>query len=315
VKRRRTSDATQSDGGVDVDGSQVAKRVTRSTPKKPAPRVAAVVDDSDQVAPALQSVAASTPEKAAVVVAPSSSARKRRPAIVDALPVADSLFVVTACDGVSASLLAALTASHGMRFTSDATSGVTHIVTEVGLQRRTEKVLLALATCTVRAIVTPAFLKAAHRTGAAVLESDHALVDSVTERRIGSLAEALERGAELRARNVRVLENLHFWVTPKLAATIPICQRVIETANGVFHGGSPSARVSGRIDILLVDTDEHHTWDQTANDFRVGIYSWLFVTDSIMSAQVDFGKNWLGGVRLDQNLSFSKSFLSHWVGL
>jgi hypothetical protein len=252
-------------------------------------------------------------------VAPSSSARKRRPAIIDAdaLPVADSLFVVTACDGVSASLLAALTASHGMRFTSDATSGVTHIVTEVGLQRRTEKVLLALATCTVRAIVTPAFLKAAHRSGAAVavLESDHALVDSVTERRIGSLAEALERAAELRARNVRVLENLHFWVTPKLASQIPICQRVIETAHGVFHGGLPNARVSGRIDILLVDADEHHTWDQIANEFRVGIFSWLFVTDSILSSQVDFGKNWLGGVRLDQNLSFSKSFLSHWVGL
>jgi hypothetical protein len=217
-----------------------------------------------------------------------------------AVAAADAVFVVTACDGAPQTLLDAVASRVGVRFTSDPERVlVTHVVTEVGFQRRTEKVLLAFATVNVRAVVTPAYLKACKKAGKLLPERDFALkLDSHTERRIGSLHDALVRAATLRARNVRVLEGLHFWMGGAMEELIFFARRVISCAHGVFHSGLPSKeREADQISIVIVDEKERKPmhWKPFAQ-LGHSVATWPWVCDAIFSSRVEFGgDNWVAG--------------------
>jgi hypothetical protein len=217
-----------------------------------------------------------------------------------AVAAADAVFVVTACDGAPQTLLDAVASRVGVRFTSDPERVlVTHVVTEVGFQRRTEKVLLAFATLNVRAVVTPAYLKACKKAGKLLPERDFALkLDSHTERRIGSLHDALVRAATLRARHVRVLEGMHFWMGGAMEELIFFARRVISCAHGVFHSGLPNKeREADQISIVIVDEKERKPthWKPFAQ-LGHSVATWPWVCDAIFSSRVEFGgDHWIAG--------------------
>jgi pSer/pThr/pTyr-binding forkhead associated (FHA) protein len=205
------------------------------------------------------------------------------------------VFMLTACNHPPPTVQETLENTLPVRFTDDPTDGVTHIVTEVGLSRRTEKILCALALGAVRAVVTPAYLQACKRAHRLVSESSFAVVDKQTERRLGLLDDALERAATMRASGVRVLEGIHFWLTPRALAHAVIAPRVIVCGNGSFHDGLPTERQRGRIEVVIADPDEPRSGWQAQSDAGFGIYAWQFVADAIVAQRVDWNANFIAG--------------------
>lgn len=276
-KRRRVS--TRSSVAAAAAPADVAAAET--TPKRKRPAVSAAVSAASPV----------------VWVAP----------VVEAA-VATPVCVVTACDGVPQTLLDQLVPL-GLKFTADpALEPTTHLVTELGLKRRTAKALLAFAAGQLRHVVTPAFLKAVKAAGKLVPEADFALA---SERRLGSLADALARMAVLRLRGVRVFEKIHFWISPRLAASVPIAESVIRCAHGVFHAGVPTSKTSGRVEIVVIDADEPAAnWSALAAE-RFAIHKWDFVCDSVLSCKVDWEREFVGGLKVQP--SFNADFQQHWI--
>jgi pSer/pThr/pTyr-binding forkhead associated (FHA) protein len=235
------------------------------------------------------------------------STRQSKLAVTDEAEVAprhDSMssklvFLMTACDQPSASVVQTLSDTLPLRFTDDPTDGVTHVVTEQGLSRRTEKILCAFAVGEVRAVVSPAYLTACKRARQLLPESTFAVVDKQTERRLGPLQEALNRAAQLRGIGARVLENIHFWLTPRALALAPIAPRVIACGRGTFHGGLPTKRTPGVLEVVIAAPDElAATWKaQAAAGF--GVYEWHFVADTILAQRVDWNAHFVGGERPD----------------
>lgn len=219
--------------------------------------------------------------------------------MTDAADVAPELqpvvFMLTACDHPPQTVIDALRDTLSVRLTDDPTDGVTHIVTQVGLSRRTEKILCALALGSVRAVVTPAYLQACKRAHRLVPESAYAVVDKQIERRLGPLGDALERAATLRASGVRVLEGIHFWLTPRALAHATIAPRVIACGNGTFHEGLPTERQRGRIEVVIAEADEPRSGWQAQCDVGFGIYAWQFVADAIVAQRVDWNANFIAG--------------------
>lgn len=205
------------------------------------------------------------------------------------------VFLMTACDQPGAAVVQALSDTLPLRFTDDPTDGVTHVVTEQGLSRRTEKILCAFAVGQVRAVVSPTYLTACKRARQLLPESSFAVVDKQTERRLGPLHEALERAARMRDIGAHVLDDIHFWLTPHAMALAPIAPRVIACGRGQFHEGMPNRRTRGLLEVVIAAPDDlAATWEAQANA-GFGVYLWQFVADTILAQRVDWNLHFVGG--------------------